>query len=66
MSTQSLPAPHGLSGVGRLLGRLFGNIPRWLLIALAALVIVGLIAGMVISRSQSVTQVVTAPVVANG
>ncbi len=63
MSTQSLTAPQGLSGIGRSLGRAFSNIPRWLLITLAVLVIVGLIAGMVISRTQSATQVVTAPVV---
>ncbi len=63
MSTQSLTAPRGLPEIGRSLGRAFSNIPRWLLIALAALVIVGLIAGTVISRTQSATQVVTAPVV---
>jgi HlyD family secretion protein len=59
MSAQSLPLPQGLGGV---VGRLKG-LPRWLFGALAALVIVGLIAGMIASRSRSAVQVTTQPVV---
>lgn len=63
MSTQSLTAPRGLGEIGRSLGRIIGSVPRWLLVVLAVLVIVGLVAGTIVSRSQGATQIVTAPVV---
>jgi len=59
MSAQSLPLPAGIAGLGR---RLSG-VPRWVLISLAALVIVGLVAGtIVVSRANAAPQVVTTPV----
>ncbi len=54
MSAQSLPLPMGLSRL---------NIPRWMLVAFAALVVVALIVGTIVVRSQSTVQVTTAPVV---
>jgi HlyD family secretion protein len=39
------------------------KVPRWLLVALATLVIAGLIAGTIASRAKGAVQVVTAPVV---
>lgn len=51
MSAISLPRPLNL------------HVPRWALIALAALVVVALIAGTIIVRSQNAVQVTTAPVV---
>ena len=59
MSAQSLPLSAGFTGFGQTLGR----VPRWMLVALAALVIVVLIAGTIVMRAGSAVQVVTAPVV---
>ncbi len=62
MSTQTLAAPRGASDVGRSLGRLFNNIPRWVLVALALLVIAALVVATVLTRASSTPQVVTTPV----
>ncbi|HTU68753.1 MAG TPA: efflux RND transporter periplasmic adaptor subunit [Candidatus Baltobacteraceae bacterium] len=62
MSAQSLPLPAGFPGLGAF-GQLFSRVPRWLLAALAALLIVVLIAGTLMVRARSAVQVVTAPVV---
>ena len=59
MATHSIPLSGGLSGFGRQLGK----VPRWLYIALAALAVMGLIAGIIVSRVSAAPQVVTAPVV---
>ena len=59
MSAQSLPLSAGFTGFGQTLGR----VPRWMLVALAALVIVVLIAGTIVMRAGSAVQAVTAPVV---
>jgi HlyD family secretion protein len=59
MSAQSMPAPGGF---GELAGRLRG-VPRWMYGALAALAIVGLIAGTIALRAGSAVQVTTQPVV---
>jgi HlyD family secretion protein len=63
MSAQSVPLQAGFSGLGQSFGRAFGQVPRWVLAALAGIVIVGLIAGTIAVRSKSAVQVVTAPIV---
>ena len=55
MSALSMPLPAAL--------RFSGKLPRWLLVAIAALVIVGLIAGTIAARAKDAVQVVTSPVV---
>jgi HlyD family secretion protein len=63
MSAQSIPLPTGLQGLGAPIARFLSNIPRWMMIALAALTVVALVAGTILVRSKSAVQVVTAPVV---
>jgi len=63
MSAQSIPLPAGLQGLAAPIARFLSNIPRWMMIALAALIIVALVVGTILVRSQSAVQVVTAPVV---
>ncbi len=63
MSAQSVPLQVELSGLGQSFGRVFGQVPRWVLATLAAIAIVGLVAGTIVVRSKSAVQVVTSPVV---
>ncbi len=55
MSAQSLPLPGAL--------RFSGKLPRWMLVALAALVVGGLIAGPILSRPKAAAQCVPERVV---
>ncbi|HEY5340990.1 MAG TPA: efflux RND transporter periplasmic adaptor subunit [Candidatus Aquilonibacter sp.] len=63
MSAQSMPFPGTLGGLENTVRRFVGKVPRWMFVALAALAIVGLVAGTIVSRTKSAVQVVTAPVV---
>ena len=57
MSAQSMPLPAALRF------NWSGKLPRWLIVALAALVVVTLIVGTILVRTRSTTQVLTTPVV---
>jgi HlyD family secretion protein len=58
MSTETLPVPKGIS-----LRKLLERIPRWLMYALAALIVLGVIAAIVAARSRSAVSYTTAPIV---
>ena len=58
MSAQSLPLPKGFAGLGRSLG----GLPRWTYAGIAALVILAIILGIIIPRTDARAEYVTTPV----
>ena len=58
MSAQSIPLPNGIAGLGRSLS----GLPRWAYAGLAALIILAIILGIVIPRTDARAEYTTTPV----